>query len=120
MKNGNKVTILFDGDCRLCNGSVRFIAKRDHKDRFTFIPLKSLDANDLITKYRMYLNEIDSVAVLINNKLLTHSTAVLTVARYLSGFWPLLYGLIIIPKFIRDFVYKYIARRRHKWFNVMK
>ena len=120
MSNINKCIILFDGDCRLCNGSVRFISKRDRKKHFTYIPVKSSEAENLINKYGIQTNQIDSVLLVINDKILTHSTAVLTIARYLSGFWPLIYTGIIIPKFIRDPVYKLIAHRRHKWFYHMR
>ncbi|MEJ2545413.1 MAG: DUF393 domain-containing protein [Calditrichaceae bacterium] len=113
----NKSIILFDGDCKLCNGSVRFIEKRDRNKQFTYIPLTSKEAENLINKFGVDTNEIDSVLLVQNDKLFTHSTAALTIARNLSGFWPLFYILIIIPKFIRDSVYRYIASHRHKWFT---
>lgn len=119
MNNENKSILLFDGDCMLCNGSVRFIEKRDRKKQFIYISLKSKEAENLINKYGMETRGIDSVLLVKNDKILTHSTAALTIARYLSGFWSLFYIFIIIPKFIRDFVYKYIASQRHKWFERM-
>ena len=117
MKIKNKATILFDGDCKLCNGSVRFISNRDHVGYFTYIPLKSEEAKKLLDNYKMDLTRIDSVLLIINDKILTQSTAALTIVRYLSGLWPLLYIFIIVPKFIRDNVYKLIAKKRHKWFD---
>jgi len=117
MSNQIKAIILFDGDCRLCNDSVRFIENRDPKNHFTYISLKSKEAENLIKKNRMDIRGLDSVLLVQNDKILTHSTAALTIARDLSGLWPLLYGFIIIPKSIRDIIYKYVARRRHKWFN---
>ena len=120
MKTKNQAIILFDGDCRLCNGSVRFIEKRYRNKRFKYIPIKSQEAVNLINKYNMDTDSIDSVLLILHDKILTHSTAALTIARYLSGVWPLFYIFIIIPKSIRDPIYKYIAHRRHKWFNQMK
>ncbi len=115
----NKALILYDGECKLCNGSVRFIKERDHKDYFTYIPIKSDKANRILNNYEEDLRNIDSVLCILNNKIMTHSTAILTIARYLSGLWPLLYGLILVPKFIRDPIYKLIAKKRHKWFDRM-
>ena len=115
----NKALILYDGECKLCNGSIRFIEKRDHKGSFTYIPIKSDKANRILNNYEDDLRNYDSVLLILNNKILTHSTSILTIARYLSGSWPLLYGLILIPKFIRDPIYKLIAKKRHKWFDRM-
>ncbi|WP_316822876.1 DUF393 domain-containing protein [Pedobacter gandavensis] len=42
------------------------------------------------------------------------STAALRILRKLNGFWPLLYALIIIPPFIRDFFYRLISRNRYR------
>jgi predicted DCC family thiol-disulfide oxidoreductase YuxK len=35
----------------------------------------------------------------------------------LRGAWPLLYGLVLIPKFIRDAIYRWIAHHRYRWFG---
>lgn len=115
----NKALILYDGECRLCNGSIRFIKERNHKDSFTYLPIKSDEANIILDNYEDDFRNIDSVLLFFNNKIMTHSSAVLTIARYLSGLWPLLYGLILVPKFIRDPIYKLIAKKRHKWFDRM-
>lgn len=50
-------------------------------------------------------------------KVFTQSTAALKVCRYLKGLWFLCYGFIIIPKFIRDGIYNWIAKNRYKWFG---
>ena len=55
-----------------------------------------------------------------NGKAFTKSTAALKVCRYLSGLWPLLYGFIVIPAFIRNAVYDFIAKNRYKWFGVQQ
>ena len=49
---------------------------------------------------------------------MTNQTAILRIARKLSGLYPLLYGFMIVPKFIRDFViHGIIAKNRYKWFG---
>jgi predicted DCC family thiol-disulfide oxidoreductase YuxK len=47
----------------------------------------------------------------------TRSTAGLRIARRLSGLWPLLYAFLIVPKFLRDAVYRVIAKNRYKWWG---
>ena len=50
-----------------------------------------------------------------NNQIYTQSTAALKIAKHLDGAWKLGYGFIIVPTFLRNAVYKFIARNRYKW-----
>ena len=52
-----------------------------------------------------------------NGKFYEKSTAVLRIAKYLNGGYKGLYVFIIVPKFIRDWVYNFIAKNRYKWFG---
>lgn len=108
----NKDKILFDGSCGFCNYSVKFIRKRTKKN-YTYIPLES-DEGITIKKTYNIDPEIDSVILIKNGKVYTKSRAGLEIVRSFKRFWPLLYGFIIIPWFIRDYIYDFIARNRHK------
>lgn len=61
--------------------------------------------------------EPDSVLLIENGRVWQKSTASLRIARRLSGAWPLIYALIIIPRFLRDPVYDWVARNRYRWFG---
>ena len=52
-----------------------------------------------------------------NGKVYDRSTAALKVLKRLNGLWRLFYGFIIVPKFIRDGVYNFIAKNRYQWFG---
>lgn len=58
-----------------------------------------------------------SFLLIENGQVYHRSTAALRVCRYLGGGWPLCYALLIIPRFIRDGVYNFIARHRYRWFG---
>ncbi|MFI5453792.1 thiol-disulfide oxidoreductase DCC family protein [Pedobacter sp. UC225_61] len=109
--------IFFDGICNLCNGAVQFTIKRDHKNIFHFASLQSEYATEKIALFNIAPENLDSFILLENGKVYQRSTAALRVVRKLNGLWPLLYGFIIIPRFIRDAVYNYIAKNRYKWFG---
>ena len=118
MKAGvDKPIILFDGICNLCQGSVQFVLKHDKKRQFLFASLQSTIATELISSYQNTSPRTDSFVLVENGKMYTRSTAALRVCRRLNGWLPLLYGLIIIPRFIRDVVYDLVARNRYKWFG---
>ncbi len=110
--------ILFDGICNFCNSTVNFVIKRDKKAQIQFAPLQSEKGRLFLRQYNLPINSMDTFVFIEDGKVYTRSTAALRVSRYLSGLWPACYGLIIVPKFIRDGVYNWVAKNRYKWFGV--
>ncbi|MBX2916140.1 MAG: DUF393 domain-containing protein [Cyclobacteriaceae bacterium] len=109
--------ILFDGVCNLCNSSVQFIIRRDPLARFRFAALQSNYGKDKMQHFGLDNSQLNSILLLEKNRVFQKSTAALKIARHLSGAWPLLYGFIIIPPFIRNWAYDWVARNRYKWFG---
>ena len=60
---------------------------------------------------------LESVVLIENNKMYKRSTAILRVAWHMGGAYALLYGLMIVPRFLRDGIYNFIGRNRYKWFG---
>lgn len=113
----NKSIILFDGVCNLCNASVNFIIKHDKKAQFLFASLQSDAAKEKLLQYNSKKIKMDSIVLIQNNKIYEKSTAALRIAKDLSGGFKFLYMLIIIPKFIRNLGYNYLAKNRYKWYG---
>ncbi len=109
--------LLFDGICNLCNGAVNFVIKRDKKAILKFAPLQSEVAKKLLEEFNLSHHEMKSFILIENNESYIKSTAALKVCRYLKNPWPLMYGFIIVPKFIRDGIYNWIANNRYRWFG---
>ncbi|PVW15613.1 thiol-disulfide oxidoreductase DCC family protein [Marixanthomonas spongiae] len=109
--------ILFDGVCNLCNSSVIFAIKRDKNDVFRFAALQSEIGEELTSKLNIDTSKTDSIILIDGDAHYEKSSAALCIAKHLSGGWPLLYAFIIIPKFIRDSVYNFIAKNRYKWYG---
>jgi len=109
--------LLFDGVCNLCNGLVRFIIKHDRNSKIRFTPLQSSKGKMLLTQLKLDINDIDSVVYISGQKYFVKSSAVLHVLKELGGGWRMLYSLIIIPVFIRDFFYNLIAAYRYRIFG---
>jgi predicted DCC family thiol-disulfide oxidoreductase YuxK len=101
----------------MCNGFVNFLIVRDANNRFQFGSLQSDTAKDLLRKYNYSGNELSTVLLVENGQVYAHSTAVLRIARKMNGLWPLLYGFIVIPPFIRNFVYSLVAKNRYRIFG---
>lgn len=109
--------VLFDGVCNLCNGSVIFIIRHDAKSKFKFASLQSEYGVEQMDKFNLPLSELNSVLLVKDNRLFQKSNAALEIASMLDGIWPILYVFKIVPRFIRDFVYDWIARNRYRWFG---
>ena len=112
-----KQIILFDGVCNFCNFWVNFVIKRDKKDLFRFASLQSEKAKELTSKCNIDTLKLDTFILLIEDKFYTKSTAALRVCKELSSPIKILFPLIIIPKFFRDFIYNMIAKNRYKFFG---
>ena len=109
--------ILFDGICNFCNYWVNFAIKRDKKKKLLFTPLQGETAKQLLPQYHINTTALSSVILIDKGKAYTQSSAAFRMCKYLDGGWKMAYGLMIIPKFIRDFFYNIIARNRYKWFG---
>ncbi|WP_347374714.1 thiol-disulfide oxidoreductase DCC family protein [Aequorivita sp. Q41] len=109
--------ILFDGVCNLCNSSVNFVIKHDPKNHFKFAALQSEIGQALLSKFNLDSTKVASIILIDGDKIYQKSSAVLTIAKNLSGAYPLLFGFMIIPKFIRNAAYEYIAKNRYKWYG---
>ena len=113
----NPKIILFDGVCNLCNSSVTFVIKRDSKNRFKYAALQSEAGQALIEQHDIDTATTDSIILIDNDKTYSKSTAALRIAKNLSGGWPLLYGFMIVPTFLRNWVYDWVAQNRYTWFG---
>ena len=113
----NKAIILFDGVCNFCDSSVQFVLKRDKKGYFNFASLQSEIGQELLEKYKIPKDKFESLVLIENDKSYLFSTGALRIARKLNGAWPIFYGFIIIPPFIRNFFYKLIANNRYRLFG---
>lgn len=115
--NSSEPLVLFDGVCNFCNYWVNFAIKRDKHKQLKFTPLQGNTAKQLLPKYHLEPASLSSVVFIDAGKAYTQSSAAIRICKYLHGGWKLFYALMVIPKFIRDFLYNVIARNRYKWFG---
>jgi predicted DCC family thiol-disulfide oxidoreductase YuxK len=110
--------ILFDGVCNLCNGFVQFVVKHDPAGRFQFASLQSETGRDLLAKHGLpAIAEPETVVLIEQGQAYTHSTAALRILRQLREPWAWLYAAILLPRPLRDWVYRFVARHRYQWFG---
>jgi predicted DCC family thiol-disulfide oxidoreductase YuxK len=114
----DKKIIVFDGICLLCNSFVQFLLKRDKSKQFYFTTAQSTFAQELNKTKPFSMSSLDSVIYLQNGRVLTESTAILSILTDLGGMWRLFVLFKLVPPFIRNAMYRFCARRRYRVFGM--
>ena len=115
--NSENPILLFDGVCNLCSGTVQFAIQRDPKKIFRFASLQSEAGQKLLEQYGQPTEDFKSFILLQDGKVYTRSGAALRFLGRLSGAWPLMKIFLIVPPFIRNWVYDFVARNRYRWYG---
>jgi predicted DCC family thiol-disulfide oxidoreductase YuxK len=112
----SEVVLLFDGVCNLCNGVVQFLIRQDKKGILKFASLQSHAAAQRLHGHGD-LKKLTSVVLIEKGQVFQKSNAVLKVVQYLPWYWQWAQVFWIVPRFIRDGIYDWIARNRYQWFG---
>lgn len=110
----DKSILFYDGDCSFCNRAVNFVLKYKKSDNNIYF--SSLQSNFAIKELKKHgINiKLDTLYYLTKNKVYDKSSASVMLARRFKFPYQLLVIFYIIPKFIRDYVYDQISKRRQK------
>ncbi|MEY3507661.1 MAG: hypothetical protein RIR44_893 [Bacteroidota bacterium] len=111
-----KMVLLFDSGCKLCNSSIKFVTKGDKNQQIKQIPLSSIEGAAIVAKYPS-LQDINSIIFIANNKLFIESDAIIEIAKQLSFPYKFLAAGRHVPKTWRDHIYRWIAKNRYNWFG---
>lgn len=85
--------------------------------QFRFASLQGEAGSRMLAQHNLPSSPFKTLVLETGGKVYTRSTAALMIARELGGLWPLLYVLMIIPRFIRDAVYDLVSANRYSWFG---
>ena len=106
--------VLFDGECAFCDRSVKWIMDHDRVGRFRFAARQSPVGQRLLAEHRLPPEGVESLILVEGLAISTHSTAVLRIAKGLPFPWKVLATFLFVPRPIRDFFYRAVAKRRYK------
>jgi predicted DCC family thiol-disulfide oxidoreductase YuxK len=115
--------LLYDGDCRLCNGVVRFILRHDREGRLRFAPLQSAPAQGFLAARGLPATDFSSLVYVADWEtretaaVLLRTDGALAAFRDMGGPWARLAGLRVVPSFLRDAAYRLVARTRYAIFG---
>lgn len=105
--------VLYDGECGLCNHSVKFLLKRDGGQLY-YAPLQGETAATLRAKHPEIPPTLESVVLVDHDHVYLRSKAFLHGAKYLTRPWRWAYAFRWLPSFLLDLVYRVVARFRYR------
>ena len=109
--------VVFDGVCNLCNGVVNFLIDRDPEANLRFASLQSEAGRALLAEAGLSPDYRESFVLIAGGIAFVGSDAALGIAHRMVQPWSWLYGLRLVPRPLRDAVYRFIARHRYQWFG---
>lgn len=112
-----KAIIVFDGVCVLCNGWVDFLLRHDRKQRYRFAAMQGAAGAGLLARNGLDPGDPMSFLLIDEQGATTDSDAIIAVLEGLGGAWRTVAVLRIIPKGMRDPLYRWLARNRYRWFG---
>lgn len=109
--------ILFDGDCVLCSANAQFVLRHDRRGHFMLAAMQGEAGAALCRAQGVDLQAPDSILVIEGERVWRDSEAVLRICAGLGFPWRLLAALRLVPSFLRDPAYRWVARHRYRLFG---
>jgi predicted DCC family thiol-disulfide oxidoreductase YuxK len=115
--HGEDRVVLFDGVCNFCNASVNFLLDHDRDRRLKFCAMQSEAGQAILAWAGLPRDRFDSLGFVERGRVYTRSTAVLRIARHLPWPWRLGAFGLLVPPFLRDWLYDRLAQNRYALFG---
>lgn len=113
----DKPVIVFDGECVLCSRFAQFVLRRDKQKRFRLLAAQTPLGSALYQHYGFNPSRYETNILLWKGQATFKSDAALTILQLLGFPWRLAVVLRVVPKFLRDRCYDWIAANRLRWFG---
>jgi predicted DCC family thiol-disulfide oxidoreductase YuxK len=109
--------VFFDGVCNFCNSTVDIIYRKNSAKDIYYASLQSEFARSFLKEHSIDSTDLDTIIYYSGEKFYFRSDAILQLSKKLSGLHKLLSAFMIVPKFLRDGIYSWIAKNRYKFWG---
>jgi len=109
--------IVFDGACVLCSGWVRFLLRHDREARHRFAAMQSPAGRALLVAHGLDPDDPSSFLLVEGGQAWKDTDAIRRVVGGLGGVWRIGHALVLLPRGLRDRIYRLVARNRYRWFG---
>jgi predicted DCC family thiol-disulfide oxidoreductase YuxK len=107
--------VVYDGVCMLCNRLIQHLLAKDKRQVLTFSSFQGLP--DVISKNGLQFPLEESISYYRKGRWWQQSSAILLIYKDVFGSWHWSQLAWIFPRFLRDFIYRIIAKNRYRWFG---
>ena len=109
--------LFYDGHCLMCSAGVRWLMNRDRHQRFRFAALQDPEMERLLCDAPESVRDADSVILYTDRQFYIYSDAVIQALRVLGGLYRGMVIAYLVPRGLRNIIYRWIARHRTAWFG---
>lgn len=109
--------VVFDAQCLLCNGWVRFLLRHDRRGILRFASMQGATGSALLAAAGLRIDKLQTLLLVDGDRSWQHTAAILRVAHALGWPWRLAWIGWLVPAPLRDSVYRFIARNRLRIFG---
>lgn len=109
--------VVFDAQCLLCNGWVQFLLRHDRQGAIRFASMQGANGQRLLREAGLKVEGLDTLLVIRGEHSWRHSAAIFQVLHQLGWPWRLAWVAWLVPAFMRDPVYRFMARNRYRFFG---
>ena len=113
---GNPI-IVFDAVCVLCSANAQFVLKHDRREHFRLASMQGEAGAALYRRFGIDPADPDTIILVEGDSVKRDSDAVLAIYAGLGWPWRAAAALRLVPRFLRDPVYRWIARNRYRLFG---
>lgn len=114
---GPHPVIVFDALCVLCSANAQFVLKHDRQGRFRLASMQGPAGSALLRRFGIDPLDPETLIVVENGRALQNSDAVLAIWAGLGWPWRALVVFRLVPRVLRDTVYRFVARNRYGLFG---
>lgn len=109
--------ILFDAECVLCSANARFILRNDRRRRFRLASMQGPVGASLFRAHGIDPADPDTLIVVEHGRARRDSDAVIAIWEGLGWPWRAASAFRLVPRRLRDVVYRAVARNRYRLFG---
>ena len=109
--------VVFDAKCLLCNASVQFLLRHDHRGILRFASIQGKSGRELLAQAGLRVDGLQTLLLVDGNRSWQHTAAILRVLHALGWPWRAAWIAWLVPSLFRDAVYRWFARNRYWLFG---